>query len=573
MGTTIQIISQEFQRRRSAWRSVASKLGWITFGSAVIVAFSATADPSRVLQMVPGGIDPRPVILSSTNSKGTLKVTAGGYQGGPFQMAYCTNLAGGNWINIGPTFTNNVFTVELPRVGDQALFKVTGVPPVYGLPTGGTLSCSQCHSIEGGGATPADANYDLWLETPHAKAFESLKKGDGSNATNTSCLPCHTMGYGRPGGYTIGNKALEGVQCESCHGPAGIWHRPNGNRRPVLERGAMLCGGCHNDLPYRTYDEWKASPHGKVEPEVVRMMNDPVTGPANVLRCGSCHSGAVQSYLASPHSDTPPGADTASKEGAVCVACHDPHRNTPAGHQLLSPLSSTNAYTIPPVTSRDAFKKTYNSQVNLCGQCHNSGGALWTDTERPPHSSPQYNMLVGSMGVFPSGPKAPQVGSHGRLIKDQCVGCHMVRKPVPDDTHPGDSGHGFVLKSFDMCLACHPDPNLIITFTTTAIHEQIRQMKDWLDFWANTKAPDALRSKYGTRSWEYTFPGVISNPPGTTTPGPSLADQALVPDNIKKARHNLYLVQQDGTFGIHNGLFASTLLDAARAWVSLEMSK
>jgi hypothetical protein len=130
-----------------------------------------------------------------------------------------------------------------------------------------------------------------------------------------------------------------------------------------------------------------------------------------------------------------------------------------------------------------------------------------------------------------------------------------------------------VLKSFDMCLACHPDPNLIITFTTTAIHEQIRQMKDWLDFWANTKAPNALRSKYGTRSWEYTFPGVISNPPGTTTPGPSLADQALVPDNIKKARHNLYLVQQDGTFGIHNGLFASSLLDAARAWVSLEMNK
>ena len=46
--------------------------------------------------------------------------------------------------------------------------------------------------------------------------------------TNSSCLPCHTVGYGLPTGFSFTNKNgvfsyttnLAGVQCENCHGPA-----------------------------------------------------------------------------------------------------------------------------------------------------------------------------------------------------------------------------------------------------------------------------------------------------------------------------------------------------------------
>jgi hypothetical protein len=70
-------------------------------------------------------------------------------------------------------------------------------------------------------------------------------------------------------------------------------------------------------------------------------------------------------------------------------------------------------------------------------------------------------------------------------------------------------------------------------------------------------------------AWEYTVPGSLS----TGTAGPSSSEQALVPDKIKKARFNLYLVVNDGSYGVHNGPHAITLLDTALAWVREELNK
>jgi hypothetical protein len=54
--------------------------------------------------------------------------------------------------------------------------------------------------------------------------------------------------------------------------------------------------------------------------------------------------------------------------------------------------------------------------------------------------------------------------------------------------------------------------------------------------------------------------------------GPSTAGQALIPPNIKRARFNLYLVLNDGSFGVHNPLFALNLLDTAYDWVLQEIN-
>jgi hypothetical protein len=45
----------------------------------------------------------------------------------------------------------------------------------------------------------------------------------------------------------------------------------------------------------------------------------------------------------------------------------------------------------------------------------------------------------------------------------------------------------------------------------------------------------------------------------------------LVPDNIKKARFNLYLVLYDGSYGVHNPAYSQLLLDAAEDWVAQEL--
>jgi hypothetical protein len=78
-----------------------------------------------------------------------------------------------------------------------------------------------------------------------------------------------------------------------------------------------------------------------------------------------------------------------------------------------------------------------------------------------------------------------------------------------------------------------------------------------------------LSTKYGARSWEYSTPGELSSGGA----GPTAAEQALIPDTIKKARFNLYIVKYDGSYGVHNGPYAVSLLESARLWVEGELAK
>jgi hypothetical protein len=104
-----------------------------------------------------------------------------------------------------------------------------------------------------------------------------------------------------------------------------------------------------------------------------------------------------------------------------------------------------------------------------------------------------------------------------------------------------------------------------------------------LNEWAATQAPAALRTN-GVVAWEYTTPGGLTwqtNQTGQVTSwaladqvnftGPNAAGQALIPDNIKKARFDLYLVVNDGSLGAHNWIFALNLLSAAENLIGQEL--
>jgi hypothetical protein len=94
----------------------------------------------------------------------------------------------------------------------------------------GTKKCKSCH---------LDV-HKSWEKTKMGTAFETLKPGHAREAklsfgfdadkdytADATCLPCHTTGFGKPGGYEIPAdkraarkmKARQGVGCESCHGP------------------------------------------------------------------------------------------------------------------------------------------------------------------------------------------------------------------------------------------------------------------------------------------------------------------------------------------------------------------
>jgi hypothetical protein len=529
--------------------------------------------PTRIARPSLGGIDPRPVILSTTNAAGQLQASCAGFQGGPFQMEYTTNLVSGHWIKVGPKFTNNNFTVTLTNLDQVAIYRLGGPNPSYAGATVGGLACGQCHSSANEGTEPWDIWYDYWSQTPHARAFKTLTNANPANATNASCLPCHTVAYGYPGGYTPGNSALEGVQCESCHGPGGIRHRADRNKQPQVQWTSMICGGCHSVSSYPTYQEWKSSGHATMNPTLASSFLDPTNGLSSMFRCGSCHSGAMRAYLMVPRDNSRPDGVEAGREGVLCVGCHDPHANTPNGHQLRNPVFSTAPYSVAPPTNLNHFVQQYQSGINLCGQCHNARGAKWTDTSEPPHASPQYNMLLGSIGELASGTPPNQPASHGLRITNQCVGCHMPRQPHEGATGEGNTGHAFRVASYQSCLPCHPFPEMLVDFTVSAVSNQLRQVKASLDLWGNTKSPEPLRSKYGARAWEYTLPGALSNPPGATNAGPDAAEQALIPANILKARFNLYLILQDGSLGVHNAPHTSNLIEMSRNWIQTELNK
>ncbi len=96
----------------------------------------------------------------------------------------------------------------------------------------GNKKCKKCHMKQ----------YKSWKETKKANTFELLKPGQASEAKqkanldpgkdytkDENCLKCHTIGFGKTGGYAVPDPsdekavkesaALEGVGCESCHGP------------------------------------------------------------------------------------------------------------------------------------------------------------------------------------------------------------------------------------------------------------------------------------------------------------------------------------------------------------------
>jgi hypothetical protein len=302
-----------------------------------------------------------------------------------------------------------------------------------------------------------------------------------------------------------------------------------------------------------TFEEWKSSAHSGV----VEDMN-----PTNRIdSCGRCHSGSAR--FAMLEGRPLPVGD--ANLGIQCINCHEPHNKTGNPFQLYNPVASTNDYFI---TTSGTLVSQYNATINVCAQCHNHRGASWTDSSRAPHHSPQYNMLLGTVGVLASGHPPHEPASHALLIKDQCVGCHM-QSTYTNGTTAAVTGHSFEVQSFETCLKCHPLPEQLVQFTMGAISNQVQEIKAVLDLWAVTKAPQTLRSKYGTRAWEYTTPGDLS--PGGS--GPTAAEQSQIPTNIQKARFNLYIVLNDGSFGVHNGPYAITLLDTAQTWVDQELQK
>jgi formate-dependent nitrite reductase cytochrome c552 subunit len=162
----------------------------------------------------------------------------------------------------------------------------------------GSKSCQKCHFKE----------YASWQKTKMALAFNTLKPNQAVESKTKAkldpakdytkeagCVLCHVTGYGKPGGYPEVGKAwsdedklraplMEGVGCESCHGPGektSPFKKDNKEYKwaDLAKLGAVHpdennCKSCHNEKS-PSYHEFKfAEKIGKDTHEIQKMKAD-----------------------------------------------------------------------------------------------------------------------------------------------------------------------------------------------------------------------------------------------------------------------------------------------------------
>jgi hypothetical protein len=159
----------------------------------------------------------------------------------------------------------------------------------------GSDKCKDCHPAE----------YNVWLNSKHSHAYDSLAKlatKPANRQYDPECVRCHTVGFGYIGGFVDATRTpkLKDVGCENCHGPGSLhaanskqptylaaqspWKSKPTDRLPaanVLEQGfeAMkppeqqifnrvneVCQKCHdtdNDPSFKFQTFWPKIVHGK----------------------------------------------------------------------------------------------------------------------------------------------------------------------------------------------------------------------------------------------------------------------------------------------------------------------
>jgi predicted CXXCH cytochrome family protein len=176
--------------------------------------------------------------------------------------------------------------------------------------------CAACHE---------DIHSD-WVVSRHARAFSSpiFQQNWEQVGQEFDCLSCHTTGYDP----AVNTYALEGVTCESCHGPMTQGHPTE----PMpIQADAELCATCHET----TTNEWRASRHGQVGIQCESCHNphsqQPLADTVDSL-CTNCHQERGETFTHSTHANA----------GLECSNCHmftDPRVGPPVGG--LSPTGHT----------------------------------------------------------------------------------------------------------------------------------------------------------------------------------------------------------------------------------------
>ncbi len=245
----------------------------------------------------------------------------------------------------------------------------------------GEQLCQTCHRDQ----------HQTWALTNHAYAFETLI--EHGEERNPECLPCHTVGWEVPGGYSLEQPYphLEGVQCENCHGRGGPHQSPDFSKQGL----EPVCINCHNPKHSLNFK------FAERLPEVSHSMN---------LRFASLSLEERQALLARRDKRVRTLFDAGDYVGtAACQGCHATE------HELWAKSAHAHAF--------DTLSRKQEDENAECQKCHTTGF-------REP-------------GGFPEGGEALQQ-----------VGCESCHGPGDNHVKPDAQKHGTILALADKCDSC-----------------------------------------------------------------------------------------------------------------------
>lgn len=150
----------------------------------------------------------------------------------------------------------DAYEAAIPTLVSRCEENLECPPAPEGAPTYvGVEACFQCHraavqfwqqaAVELPGKDK-DGN-EIMRKLSHATAWDTLVH-EGKER-DRSCVGCHSVGFGEPGGYCKTSEVgfLQNVQCESCHGPASLHVENAGDPNQLVRRGVSenVCRTCH----------------------------------------------------------------------------------------------------------------------------------------------------------------------------------------------------------------------------------------------------------------------------------------------------------------------------------------
>jgi hypothetical protein len=479
-------------------------------------------------------------------------------------------------------------------------------------------TCLMCHN----GGIAADT-FTPWAQSGHAEIFS--QNVDAAGHYGESCFACHMVGWDKGAANngaddqadyaamiaaapwtTAGNNwatiltqypataRLANIQCENCHGPndsAGHMAEKSGAAMGTrVSLSSDVCGVCHGEpARHGRYQQWQISGHGNYETAIGEGLN---------TNCTRCHSanGFIQwqDNAFDPAKLATINWTADQLHPQTCQTCHDPHAVGTVSGETGNATVRISGNT-PMLTA--GFQATNVGKGAICMTCHNGRRGLMNDSTyvngntTVPHEGPQADVFMGQ-NAFLVEVNAP--GGHA-LIDNTCVTCHMEKTDPPADLsyQLGGTNHAFTA-SKTICSQCHTKITadaIQVPFEAglarlkAGVENGILNLMKKLLMGGNVKIDLAGKKMV-------TDPATLASvahlgrsvdvhlADGTTVAGVSIGSiKVLVAPNtdsakakalylfcdqaLPKAAYNYWLLELDGSKGVHNPGFSKAVLQTS----------